>query len=58
MRAEFQAHVKSISVKSLVSGDKEAQILLRFIPNDELMDRLNRLHRGDGYVIATIKNDE
>ena len=46
----FLALIKSISVKSLVSGDKEGEIRLRFIPTDELLDGLNRLHRADDEV--------
>jgi len=47
MRTAFPALIKSISVKSLVSGDKEGEIRLRFLPTDEVMDALQRLHRAD-----------
>jgi hypothetical protein len=50
----FAASVKLISVKSLVSGDKEGEIRLRFRPTDEVLDGLNRLHRGDAEVWAVL----
>jgi len=53
----FPALIKQISIRSLISGDKEAQILLRFLPTDDLLDGLNRLHRADEEVmIAIVKN--
>jgi len=54
MRTAFLALIKSISVKSLVSGDKEGEIRLRFLPTDELLDGLNRLHRADEEVMVAI----
>ena len=50
LKAEFSALIKMISSKSLVCGDKEAEIKLRFMPTDDLMDKLNRLHRADDEV--------
>jgi hypothetical protein len=54
MRIAFPALIKSISVKSLVSGDKEGEIRLRFLPTDEVMDALQRLHRADEEVMVGI----
>ena len=54
MRTAFPALIKSISVKSLVSGDKEGEIRLRFLPMDEVMDALQRLHRADEEVFIVI----
>ena len=54
MRTAFPALIKSISVKSLVSGDKEGEIRLRFLPTDEVMDALQRLHRADEEVAIGI----
>jgi hypothetical protein len=54
MRTAFPALIKSISVKSLVSGDKEGEIRLRFLPTDEVMDALQRLHRADEEVMIAI----
>jgi len=47
---EFQALIKQVTTKSLVSGDKESRLLLEFIPNDELLGGLNKLHRADEMV--------
>ena len=58
MKAEFEALLKQVIVKSLVSGDKEGEIRLRFLPTDELMDKLNRLHRADAMVKIIIENLE
>jgi hypothetical protein len=54
MRTAFPALIKSISVKSLVSGDKEGEIRLRFLPTDDLLDGLNRLHHADEEVMVAI----
>lgn len=48
----FPALIKELSVKSLVSGDKEARLILQFIPTDEILDGLNRLHKADSMVMA------
>ena len=53
--AEFDALIKKIEIKSLVSGDKEAQILLQFQPTNELLDSLNKLHRADDLVNVKIE---
>jgi hypothetical protein len=54
MRTAFPALIKSISIKSLVSGDKEGEIRLLFRPNDILLDGLNRLHKADEEVMVAI----
>ena len=54
MKTAFPALIKSISVKSLVSGDKEGEIRLLFRPNDILLDGLNRLHKADEEVMVAI----
>jgi hypothetical protein len=54
MKTAFPALIKSISVKSLCSGDKEGEIRLRFLPTDEVMDALQRLHRADEEVMVGI----
>ena len=54
-QAIFRALVKKIEVKSLVSGDKGASILLQVDdPKDDLLDNLNRLHRADAMVNVAI----
>lgn len=53
-RVAFEALIKELSVKSLVSGDKEARLILQFAPTDEILDGLNRLHKADTLVMAAI----
>jgi hypothetical protein len=48
----FPTLIKELSVKSLVSGDKEARLVLQFAPTDEILDGLNRLHKADEMVMA------
>jgi len=56
---QFLALMKKLEVKSLQSGDKEAQLLLRFqIPDDSLIDGLNRKMRADRFVNVTIEEGE
>jgi hypothetical protein len=53
-KVAFEALIKEINIKSLVSGDKEARLILQFMPDDETLDGLNRLHRADSFVMAAI----
>jgi len=46
--------IKKLTVKSLVSGDKAAELVVYFQPTDELLDKLNRLHRADCEVAVGI----
>jgi len=55
MEVTFEALIKQISVKSLVSGDKEAEVQLRFAPTDEILNKLNKLHKADGLVGIEIR---
>ena len=48
----FPALIKELSIKSLVTGDKEARLILQFNPTDEVLDGLNRLHKADNLVMA------
>jgi len=50
----FEALIKQLTIKSLVSGDKEAEIRLRFLPTDEILNQLNRLHKADDLVRVII----
>lgn len=54
-QAIFQALIKKIETKSLVSGDKGVTIVLQLdSPKIELLDSLNRLHRADAMVSVAI----
>lgn len=54
IKAKFEALIKKKSEKSLVSGDKEAELILRFIPTVEILDSLTRLHKADETVNVEI----
>ncbi|MFA5153142.1 MAG: hypothetical protein WC554_11325 [Clostridia bacterium] len=50
----FNALIKELNIKSLVSGDKAARLILEFIPTDDILDAINRLHRADHPVSVGI----
>ena len=54
MKVAFEALIKQMSIKSLVSGDKEAELKLRFIPTVEILNKLNELHKADELVNVEI----
>ena len=53
-KVSFEALIKQLTIKSLVSGDKEAEIKLRFIPTEEILNKLNKLHKADDFVLVRI----
>lgn len=51
MKVKFTALIKEIKTKSLVSGDKSTRMILEFDnPADELLDKINRLHKADSLI--------
>lgn len=46
-QVSFEALIKELKVYTTVDLDKEARITLKFMPEDEVIDRLNRMMRGD-----------
>lgn len=58
MKVNFQAQIKTVTIKSLVSLDKSARIDLEFQPSDELIDKINRLHKPDSLINITIQEEE
>ena len=58
MEVEFQALIKLITIKSLESGDKEAEMKLRFRVENETLDKMNRLHVADDEVTVIITKRE
>ena len=58
MEVSFSALIKSVLSKSLRSLDKGGQIVLEFQPTDELLDKINRLHKPDALVNITIQEEE
>jgi len=57
MQAEFEALIKELKIKSLVSLDKEARIVLQFQPSDDILDKLNRIHKPDELVKVVISSE-
>ena len=55
MEVKFEALIKELKIKSLVSLDKEARIVLQFQPSDDILDKLNRIHKPDELVKVTIE---
>lgn len=53
-QVSFDALIKELNIKSLVSGDKAARLTLEFIPTDDTLDGINRLHRADHPVSVGI----
>ena len=58
MEVSFEALIKEIKTKSLVSLDKEARIVLQFQPSDDVLDKLNRIHKPDELVNIKISKIE
>lgn len=55
MKVMFQALIKQNTIKSLISGDKEARLTLQFdATDDDTMDKINKLHRADETVVVII----
>ena len=50
----FSGLIWKLSIKSLVCGDKEAELTIRFRPDDDTLDKLNRLHRADSEAVIIV----
>jgi len=57
MQVSFEALIKELKIKSLVSLDKEARIVLQFQPSDDILDKLNRIHKPDELVKVVISSE-
>jgi len=55
MKVMFNALIKQNTIKSLVSGDKQARLTLEFeASDDDVMDKINKLHKADETVTVII----
>ena len=56
MRVAFEAMIKEIKNKSLVSGDKATRVILEFDSNKKLdvLNSLNELHQADKDITVVI----
>lgn len=57
MKVTFSALIKEIKTKSLVSLDKEARLVLQFQADNEILNKLNRLHKPDELVEVVISSE-
>ena len=58
MEVNFLCLIKSITTKSLRSLDKGSSMVLEFQSDDDLLDKINRLHKADSLVKITIQEEE
>ncbi|MFW6132217.1 MAG: hypothetical protein ACOC5F_06445 [Candidatus Aminicenantaceae bacterium] len=54
----FEALIKKRTIKSLVSGDLEMELILRFKPTKEIENQLTELHKADNQVAVAIAEIE
>jgi len=57
MQVKFEALIKELNIKSLVSLDKEARLILQFQPTDDILNKLNQIHKPDELVKVMISNE-
>ncbi|MBA7588756.1 hypothetical protein ES708_30824 [subsurface metagenome] len=58
MQVKFEALIKQITSKSLVSLDKETRLILQFQPSEDILNKLNVLHKPDELVEVVIRDEE
>ena len=58
MEVKFEALIKKMEQKSLVSLDKECRLTLQFEGDDDIVDKINRLHKPDELVKVVISNEK
>jgi hypothetical protein len=58
MKIAFEALVRQLKIKSLVSGDKEAWLILQFKPTDDVLDKINRLHKADDEIMVVLMDEK
>jgi len=60
MKTTFEALIKELKSKSLVSGDKATRIVLEFDSNEKLdvLNSLNELHSADKFITVIIMDKE
>jgi len=58
MKVAFPALIKQLTVKSLVCGDKEARLTLQFLPTDDILDKINKLHKADDDIFVVLMDEK
>jgi len=56
MQVKFEALIKQITSKSLVSLDKETRLILQFQPSEDILNKLNILHKPDELVEVVVSD--
>jgi len=57
MQVKFEALIKELKIKSLVSLDKEARLVLQFQADNDILNKLNKIHKPDELVKVVISNE-
>jgi len=57
MEVKFEALIKELKIKSLVSLDKECRLILQFQADDDIINKINRLHKPDELVRVVISDE-
>jgi len=58
MKVAFEALIKSLTTKSLVSGDLESRLILQFLPTADILDKINKLHKADENIMIVLMDEE
>jgi len=58
VKVAFKSLVKQVKTRSLVSGDKEAELILRFLPTDDILDKINKLHKADDDIYVVLMDED
>jgi len=58
MQVKFEALIKELKIKSLVSLDKEARLVLQFQADNDILNKLNKIHKPDELVKVVMIGDE
>jgi len=57
MQVKFEALIKELKIKSLVSLDKEARLVLQFQADNDILNKLNKIHKPDELVKVVISDE-
>ena len=58
MKVAFEALIKSLTTKSLVSGDLESRLILQFLPTDDILNKINKLHKADDSIMIVLMDEK
>ena len=58
LEVDFKGQIKSLTTKSLVSGDLESRLVIHFLPTDEILSKINSLHRADSIVNIRLQEEQ